>query len=337
MEEKTFIIAEAGANHNRDYNQALKLIDVAKESGANAVKFQTYTADKLFSTKSKKVNGFDVLNMFKDIELPRTWQYDLKQYCDEKDIEFMSTPFDEEAVDELYKLGVKHFKIAGFESTDLRFIKYVASTKLPIIISAGIGTNIDFIENILKTCYNVGCEDVTILHCNNGYPTSIEETNLLTIPQIKNKYNIKVGFSDHTLDTLTPSLAVAMGAEVIEKHYTLSKKLSGPDHHFALEPHELKQMVKNIRHTEKTLTVKSDLTISEKLNWQGQRSIILKKDVKKGDLVNEQTITTKRPYYSNSIHAKYYLDFVGKGYTFNQDINKDEFLKTKNINYGKKN
>ena len=205
MEEKTFIIAEAGANHNRDYNQALKLIDVAKESGANAVKFQTYTADKLFSTKSKKVNGFDVLNMFKDIELPRTWQYDLKQYCDEKDIEFMSTPFDEEAVDELYKLGVKRFKIAGVESTDLRFIKYVASTKLPIIISAGIGTNIDFIENILKTCYNVGCEDVTILHCNNGYPTNIEETNLLTIPQIKNKYNIKVGFSDHTLDTLTPS------------------------------------------------------------------------------------------------------------------------------------
>ena len=128
-----------------------------------------------------------------------------------------------------------------------------------------------------------------------------------------------------------------MGAEVIEKHYTLSKKLSGPDHHFALEPHELEQMVRNIRHTEKTLTIKNNLTVSEKLNWQGQRSIILKKDVKKGDLINEQTITTKRPYYLDSIHAKYYLDFIEKGYTFNQDIGKDEFLKIKNIDYGKKN
>ena len=333
---KTLIIAEAGANHNQNLKQAFKLIDVAKESGADICKFQTYKADKLFSTKSTKVNGFDVLNMFKNIELPREWQYDLKQYCNEQGVEFMSTPFDEDAVDELYKLGVKRFKIAGFESTDLRFIKYVASTNLPLIISAGIGCNLDFIEKILETCYSVDCNDVTILHCNNGYPTNIEETNLLTIPQIKNRYKIKVGFSDHTIDTLTPSLAVAMGAEVIEKHYTLSKKLPGPDHNFALEPYELKQMVKNIRHTEKTLKIKSNLTLSEKLNWQGQRSIVLKKDVKKGDLINEQTITTKRPYYPDSIHAKYYLDFIKKGYTFNQDINKDEFLKIKNIDYGKK-
>lgn len=333
----TFIIAEAGANHNRNFNQAKALIDVAKESGANACKFQTYTADKLFSTKSKKVNGFDVLNMFKGIELPRTWQYDLKQYCDEKNIEFMSTPFDEEAVDELHKLGIKRFKVAGFESTDLRFIKYVASTKLPIIISAGIGTDINFIGEILETCYDVGCNDVTILHCNNGYPTNIGETNLLTIPQIKNQYNLKVGFSDHTLDTLTPSLAVALGAKVIEKHYTLSKKLPGPDHHFALEPHELKQMVENIRHAEKTLSVKSNLTPSEQLNWQGQRSIVLKKDVKKGDIINEQTITTKRPFYPDSIHAKYYLDYVEKGCMFSTDLNKDDFLKIENIKCNEKN
>jgi len=323
----TFIIAEAGANHNRNFKQALSLIDVAVESGADACKFQTYTADKLFSTKSKKVNGFDVLNMFKDIELPRTWQYDLKQYCDEKNIEFMSTPFDEEAVDELYKLGVKRFKIAGFESTDLRFIKYVASTKLPIIISAGIGTDINFIQKIINTCYSVECNNITILHCNNGYPTKVNETNLLTIPQIKNKYNIKVGFSDHTLDTLTPSLAVALGAEVIEKHFTLSKTLPGPDHSFALEPPSLKKMIQNIRHTEQTLSIKSKLTDSEKENWQGQRSIILKKDVKKGDRVNSNNITTKRPFYPSSIHAKNYLDLTKKDYIFTQDLDKDDFLK----------
>lgn len=332
---KTLIIAEAGANHNQNFKQALSLIDVAVKAGADICKFQTYKANKLFSTKSKKVNGYDVLNMFKDIELPRKWQYDLKQYCDENNIEFMSTPFDEDAVDELYKLGVKRFKIAGFESTDLRFIKYVASTKLPIIISAGIGTNINFIEKILETCYKVECHDVTILHCNNGYPTNVNETNLLTIPQIKNKYNIKVGFSDHTLDTLTPSLAVAVGAEVIEKHYTLSKHLPGPDHHFALNPDELKQMVKNIRHTEKTLNIKSNLTISEKSNWQGQRSIVLKQNVKKGEIINDKNITTKRPYYSDSIHAMRYLDIIEKGYTFNKDMNKDEFLKNDNINYEK--
>jgi sialic acid synthase SpsE len=327
----TFVIAEAGANHNRNFNQALSLIDVAVKSKATACKFQTYTADKLFTTKSKKVNGFDVLDMFKNIELPRDWQYDLKQYCDEKDIEFMSTPFDEEAVDELFKLGVKRFKIAGFESTDLRFIQYVASTQLPIIISAGIGTDINFIEKILESCYKVDCKDVTILHCNNGYPTQVCETNLLTIPQIKKKYNIKVGYSDHTLDTLTPSLAVALGAEVIEKHFTLSKSLPGPDHSFALEPHQLKEMINNIKHTEKTLNFKTTLTKSEKDNWQGQRSIILKRNVKKGEKVNADTITTKRPFYPSSIHAKDYLDLVEKNCIFTQDLNKDDFLEWKQI------
>lgn len=330
----TFIIAEAGANHNRNFNQALSLIDVAADAGADACKFQTFKADKLFSTKSKKVNGYEVLDMFKQLELPREWQKDLKQYCEEKNIEFMSTPFDESAVNELYNLGVKRFKIAGFESTDLRFIKYVASTKLPIIISAGIGCDIYFVEKIIETCHSVGCYDITILHCNNGYPTPIEDTNLLTIPKLIKMYNnnIKVGFSDHTLDTITPSLAVALGATTIEKHYTLSKHLPGPDHGFALEPNELKEMVSNIRHTEKTLDVKQNMTESELISKQGQRSVIAKTFIKSGEPLTSENTTTKRPYYENSIHARSYFDIVNKNITLNQDLNPDDFILWNQIN-----
>ena len=326
---RTFVIAEAGSNHNQNFNQAISLVDVAVKSGADAVKFQTFTADKLFSTKSKKVNNLNVFDLFKPMELPREWQKDLFQYCNENNIEFMSTPFDEEAVDELYNLGVKRFKVSGFESTDLRFIKHVSSTKLPIIISVGLGTDIDFIQKILDVCES---DDVTLLHCNNGYPTKVEETNLLTIKQIMERYPVKVGFSDHTEDTLTPSLAVAMGAQVIEKHFTLSKHLIGPDHYFALEPQELKEMIQNIRHTEKTLFYKSQITDSEKENFQGQRSLVLKTDVKSGDKLTSDNVTTKRPYYPTSIHAKRYFDLVDGNYRFKKDLKKDDFVQIGDIN-----
>ena len=246
---KTLIIAEAGSNHNGDIDTAYKLIDAAGEAGADVVKFQNYEADKLFSTKSKRVNNHDVFKLFKPLEMPKSWQRKLFDYCEEKNIEFMSTPFHDQAVDELYELGVKRFKVSGFESTDLRHIKYVASTKLPIIISAGIGCSIEFVEEIINTCNEVGCNDVTILHCNNAYPTPQSEINLGTMVKIKNHYGdrIKVGLSDHTESTITPALATALGAQCIEKHYTLSKQLSGPDHFFAMEPDQLKEMVENYR------------------------------------------------------------------------------------------
>ena len=324
---QTFVIAEAGANHNQNPEQAFRLIDVAAEAGADACKFQTYSANKLFSTKSKKVNGYDVLTMFKSLELPRNWHQPLKEYCDFKNIEFMSTPFDEAAVDELYKVGVKRFKVAGFESTDLRFIKYVASTQLPIIISAGIGTTVDWIGEILSTCYQVGCTDVTILHCNNGYPTSVDETNLLTIPDILFSHDITVGYSDHTEDTLTPALAVMLGAKVIEKHFTLSKKLPGPDHGFALEPAQLKEMIQNIRHAEKTLSFKKGLTISEEASFQGQRSLVTKRKLLKGEIITELNTTTKRPYYSGNVNAKEYFHITEGKFRVKQDIEEDDFIR----------
>jgi len=329
--DPVFVIAEIGSNHNQDINTAKKLIDLAVKAGANAVKFQTFSANKLFSTKSNIVNNVDALSLFKSLELDRNWHNDLFQYCGDNNIEFMSTPFDEDAVDELFGLGVKRFKVSGFESTDLRFIKYVASTKLPIIISMGIGTDMGFIQKILDVCDEVGCSDITLLHCNNGYPTPVEDTKLLTIRKIIDTYPVKVGLSDHTEDVLTPSLAVALGARVVEKHFTLSKHLIGPDHHFALEPHELSEMIENIRHTEKTLFIKNEISESEKKNFQGQRSLVLKKKVKVGDRVTSSNVTTKRPYYSTSIHAREYFNLVDKKFIFKNSLTKDEFLTLEDI------
>lgn len=325
--KRTLIIAEAGANHNQDLNTAKKLVDVAFDAGCDICKFQTYTAEKLFSTQINEVNGYkNIHEIFKSMELPRSWQKELKDYSEDKGIEFMSTPFDEEAVDQLFDLGVKRFKISGFESTDLRFIRYVASTGLPLIISAGIGTTLGFIKQILAVCEEVKNHDITILHCNNAYPTPIEDTNLLTIPLIKNAYNIPVGFSDHTLGTLAPSIAVSLGAQVIEKHFTLSKKSEGLDHFFALEPDELNEMVQRIRDTEKMMSIKERTPKSEESNLQGQRSVIAKKEIKKGEIFSEQNLTTKRPYQGDAVHAKDFFSLVNRDQIALKNYKKDEFI-----------
>ena len=323
----TFIIAEAGANHNRNFNQALKLIEIAKESGADAVKFQTHSSETLYSKNTPNFAGYHNVNqLIKDIELPREWQKSLKTHCDMIDIEFMSTPFDKKAVNELVGLGVKRLKIAGFESTDLRFLDMVASTRLPLIISAGIGCSLDFIDKIIKTCNNKGCDDLTILHCNNAYPTPQKDINLNTIKDIQAYYpSVKVGLSDHTVNTLTPSLAVTMGAKVIEKHFTISRNLPGPDHSFALEPKELKEMIDNIRLTEVSLGRKKEqYTKSETEFSKARRSIVAKKTIKKGDLLNEASITTKRPFLKGNVAASEWFNTLGQ--VAIKDYKPDDFI-----------
>jgi sialic acid synthase SpsE len=315
---KTFVIAEAGANHNKNFNQALKLIDVAKEAGASAVKFQTYSADTLYSKNTPDFAGYKNINQLIDnIALPREWQYDLKQYSDEVGIEFMSTPFDEKAVNELYNLGVKRFKIAGFEATDLRFIRLVASTRKPLIISAGIGCSIEFIDRILSICYDEKNYNVTFLHANNAYPTPQTDANLNTMVRIAEVYNNPVGLSDHTMSTLTPALAVALGASVIEKHYTLSKLLPGPDHPFALEPNQLKEMIDNIILAEQSLGEKNGYTESEKGFINAQRAVVSKVALKAGDVLTPANVTTKRPFLEGNVPAS---DFYN---TLNKPVNKD--------------
>lgn len=323
---KTFIIAEAGANHNRDFKQACKLIDVAKESGADAVKFQTYSSETLYSKNTPDFAGYKNINqLIKDIELPREWQKDLKQYCDEIDIEFMSTPFDEQAVDELVNLGIKRLKIAGFESTDWRFVDMIASTGLPLIISIGIGFELNKMGYILDIVENYG-NDLTLLHCNNAYPTPIEDINLNSMNALGGFKHVRaIGLSDHTTSTLTPSLAVAMGATVIEKHFTLSKHLSGPDHPFALEPHELKEMIDNIRLTEIMLEGAKKGYSKSELNFvKARRSIVAKTNIKIGEELTIDNITTKRPYLEGNVAASEWFNILGKKSTKN--YKPDDFI-----------
>tara|TARA_R110001592_G_scaffold45495_2_gene145381 strand:- start:11008 stop:12033 length:1026 start_codon:yes stop_codon:yes gene_type:complete len=323
---KTFIIAEAGANHNRNFDQALKLIDAAKYAGADAVKFQTYSSETLYSKNTPNFAGYKNINkLIKDIELPREWQKDLKQYCDKLDIEFMSTPFDEQAVDELVELGVKRLKIAGFESTDWRFVDMVASTKLPLIISIGIGFEHNKLGHILDIVEKYG-NDLTLLHCNNAYPTPIQDINLNSINALKGYRSVKaIGLSDHTESVLTPALAVTMGATVIEKHFTLSRHLPGPDHPFALEPSELRQMIDNIRMAEIMLGDVKDSYSPSELNFQkARRSIVAKTDIKKGDVLTIDNITTKRPFLEGNISASdWYLHL---GTVSNKDYRQDDFI-----------
>jgi N,N'-diacetyllegionaminate synthase len=322
---KTFIIAEAGANHNKNFNQALKLIDVAKESGADAVKFQTYSSETLYSKNTPDFAGYSNINqLIKDIELPREWQKDLKQYCDEKGIEFMSTPFDEKAVDELVNLGVKRLKIAGFESTDFRFIEMVASAKLPLVISLGIGFEMNYLGKIFEIADKYG-NDLTLMHCNNAYPTPMQDVGLKTIQSLALDHRYKTGFSDHTMSTLTPALAVAMGATVIEKHFTLSQHLPGPDHPFALEPNQLKEMIDLIKQAELTITPQlSIFSESEQAFKQAMRSVVAKTNIKKGDILTTDNITTKRPFLESNTPAKHFEFILGK--IADKDYNEDDFI-----------
>jgi len=321
----TFVIAEAGANHNKNYKQALALIDVAVEAGASACKFQTYSSETLYSKNVPDFAGYkDINQLIKDIELPREWQKDLKQYCDEKNIEFMSTPFDENAVDELINLGVKRLKIAGFESTDFRFVDMVASSKLPLIISLGIGFKYEWIDKLLSITSKY-TDDVTLLHCNNAYPTPIEDIDLGMIRKLSLDNRFKTGLSDHTMTPLTPSLAVAAGATVIEKHFTLSRHLPGPDHPFALEPNQLKEMIDLIKTTEIAFTPQTDeYSNSEKDFIKARRSVIAKTNIKKGEILTKDNITTKRPFLEGNIPAKDFEFILGK--TSNKDYNEDDFI-----------
>jgi len=328
---ETFIIAEAGANHNRNFNQALSLIDVAVESGASACKFQTYSSETLYTKNTPDFAGYKNINkLIKDIELPREWQKDLKQYCDEKNIEFMSTPFDEQAVDELVGLGVKRLKIAGFESTDFRFVEMVASSKLPLVISLGIGFKINYLGKLFEIASKHGNE-LSFMYCNNAYPTPIEDAGVGIVKQLSQDTRYKWGLSDHTKSPFTPALAVAAGATIIEKHFTLSKKLPGPDHPFALEPNELKQMVDYIRFAELAISKQSsdEISISEQAFTKAMRSVATKVNLKKGDILTKNNITTKRPLLKNSIPAIDFENIIG--FPIDKDIKSDTPLQKSDV------
>lgn len=322
---KTTIIAEAGSNHNRNFDQAIALINVAKESGADIVKFQTYSSESLYSKNTPNFANYQNINkLIKDIELPREWQKDLKKYCDQINIEFMSTPFDEKAVQELVDINVKRLKIAGFESTDFRFVEMVASTKLPLIISIGIGFKEIYFKKIIEIKEKYGNE-IVLLHCNNAYPTPIEDINLGTIKKMSENTNFITGLSDHTTSTLVPALAVIAGAKFIEKHFTLCNLLPGPDHLFALEPKDFRNMVQNIKEAEAANKIRQEsFTKSEQNFIKATRSIVSKKKIQKGEIFTVENITTKRPFLENCIPASEFENVLGKMSTKNYE--EDSFI-----------
>ncbi|MBZ4672987.1 MAG: N-acetylneuraminate synthase [Deferribacteraceae bacterium] len=319
MKGKTFLIAELSANHNQDINIAKDTIYAMKDAGADAVKLQTYTPDTLtincdneyFQIKQGTLwDGQTLYNLYKQAYTPWEWHYELKELAEKLGLVFFSTPFDKTAVDFLEKLDVPIYKIASFEITDIPLIEYVAKKNKPMIISTGIA-ELNDIELAVATCKENGCEDITLLKCTSSYPAPLEEANLLTIPDMKKRFGVKVGLSDHTLGISVPIAAVALGAEVIEKHFILDKKLGGPDAAFSLEPKEFSEMVKSIREVEKSLG-KVTYEISPKIekNRVFARSLFVVKDIKAGEKFSEENVKSIRPGYG--LHPKFLKDILGK-------------------------
>lgn len=299
--KKVFIIAEAGVNHNGSINIAKKLIDIACECHCDAVKFQTGKAENIISKYASKAQYQKIttgenetqLEMVKKLELSYNGFTELLKYCKKKDILFLSTPFDVDSIEFLASLNLPLFKIPSGEITNLPYLRKINSYKKKVILSTGM-SNLDEINdalNVLKDC------EVSLLHCTTEYPCPFNEVNLKAIQTMKDKYNLEIGYSDHTEGIEVSIAAVAMGATIIEKHFTLDKALEGPDHKASLNPDELKNLVKAIRNVELAFGdgIKKPAKSEIKNTEIARKSIVAKCDIKKGEILSEKNITTKRP------------------------------------------
>ena len=301
-----FIIAEAGVNHNGSIELAYKLIDAASVSGVNAVKFQTFKAENLVSKNAQKAEyqkqttdpSESQFKMLKKLELDTNAHKRLIDYCKKKDIIFISTPFDHESIDLLNKLKLQIFKIPSGEITNLTYLRHIGSLNKKVILSTGM-SDLKEIGDAIKILTNAGTlkENITVLHANTMYPTPMEDVNLRAMQTIQNKFDVAVGYSDHTLGIEVDIAAVAMGATIIEKHFTIDKTMDGPDHKSSIDPEELNAMVSSIRNIEKALgsSIKKP-SKSEKPNIiMARKSIVASKSIKQGELFTENNLTTKRP------------------------------------------
>jgi N,N'-diacetyllegionaminate synthase len=305
---KVIIIAEAGVNHNGDIQIAKRLIDAAVEAGVDYVKFQTFKADNLVSKSAKKATYQSVnindgddsqYTMLKNLELSHENHLELMSYCSERNINFFSTAFDVDGVKYLNDLGLTFFKIPSGEITNYPYLKAVALCKKPVIMSTGMSSEKD-IENALEVLVKFGLskEMVSILHCNTEYPTPMKDVNLKAMLSIKEKFKTQIGYSDHTLGIEVPVAAVALGAQIIEKHFTLDKTLPGPDHVASLEPHELKEMVLAIRNIEMAISGDGEKVPSESETKNiaiARKSIHLNKNLTKGHILTDEDLIPLRP------------------------------------------
>lgn len=318
-DNEVFVIAEAGVNHNGDINLAKKMIDMAIWAGADAIKFQTFKTEKLVTgyaamAKYQKDNiGLEdsQFNMLKKLELYYKEFRELKDYCDNKNILFLSTPFDFQSVDFLNSIGMEAFKISSGDLNNIPFLEYISKLNKPIILSSGMAT-IGEVEEALNVIYASKLRDVAVLHCTTSYPAKLESVNLKAMVTIRDAFKVVCGYSDHTEGIVIPIAATSLGANIIEKHFTLDKTMKGPDHKASLEPKELKEMIENIRNIQKAMGsgIKMFTESEEETRNVARKSIVASRNIKAGELIEMNDIEFKRP--GTGIMPKYYKDIIGK-------------------------
>jgi N,N'-diacetyllegionaminate synthase len=328
--KKCFIIAEAGVNHNGNLEIAKKLIDVACDAKVDAIKFQSFKADKLVTKDAIKAeyqkrntgNGSQY-EMLKKLELSYDDHIILKEYCEKKGTTFISTPFDFESVDLLEKLDIHLYKISSGDLTNIPLLKYIAKLDKPMIISTGMA-NLGEVESAVEQIKAVGNDKISLLHCTSNYPTAYKDVNLNAMLTLKNAFKVQVGYSDHTSGIEIPIAAVAMGAEIIEKHFTLDKNMEGPDHKASLNPEELKVMVNSIRNIEIAFGdgIKKCNKNEEDTKKVARKSIVASKKIKSGETISYENIDFRRP--GTGISPLLVNEVIGK--TAINDININEFI-----------
>lgn len=333
MKSKTFIVAEIGVNHNGSVSLAKKLIDAAVESGADAVKFQTFKAENLLCKNTAKAEyqkqttdeNETQFEMIKKLELDSNTHKKLLEYCRVKNIQFLSAPFDIYSIDFLQSLGVEIFKVPSGEITNLPYLRHMGRLRKPTILSTGMAS-LGEIENALNILISSGTELelVTVLHCNTEYPTPMEDVNLRAMETIATAFGVSVGYSDHTLGIEVPIAAVALGASVIEKHFTMDRNLPGPDHRASIVPNEFSEMVKCIRNIEIALgsKIKKPSPSEMKNICIARKSIVSARSIKKGEKITETNVTVKRP--GNGISPMLWDHVIGK--RAERDYHPDELI-----------
>jgi pseudaminic acid synthase len=313
-----FIAAEISANHGQNFGRAVKMIRVAKKCGADAVKFQTYTPDTLtldvknryFTIKHPKWGGQTLYELYQKAYTPWRWFKKLKKVADNEGIAFFSTAFDRTSVDFLEDLGVFCHKIASFELVDIPLIEYMARTRKPLILSTGMAS-LEDIRDAVTAARRAGAKDITLLKCVSSYPADPHEMNLRTIPDLRRRFEVPVGLSDHTLGTSAAITAVGLGATFIEKHFILSRKIKTPDSFFSIEPEELKSLVQDVRIAEAALgKVRYGLTPDEKKSLVFRRSIFVVADIRRGETFTEKNIRSIRP--ANGLKPKCLKSVLGR-------------------------
>ena len=314
----TYIIAEMSANHNQDFDTAVRIMEMAKEAGADAVKVQTYTPDTLtidcdneyFRIKGTIWEGKNLYALYREAYTPWEWQPKLKEIADKLALDLFSTPFDSTAVDFLEHMDVPASKVASFEVVDLPLLRKIAKTNKPIIISTGMAT-LSEIDEAVQTVREAGGNELALLKCTSAYPAPVEEMNLRTIPHLAEAFGVPSGLSDHTMGSAVPLAAVTLGACIVEKHLTLSRKEAGPDSAFSMEPHEFKKMVEAVRIVERAIgEVRYEVTENERNSRVFRRSLFVVKDMQAGEQFTEENIRSIRP--GHGLHTRYFDEVLNR-------------------------